>query len=318
MDEIKRPAFDPFDDLRELTQTDFEEFEFEDAPAQFTDPNSLFTDKLGQGGWKRGASQKREGGTAVHVMDDDGETSEIGKKLFSFTQAPKAFLDKMKLSTESHYSVVFLITLGILSASVSVSMDIAIFNLRLAHRLWMHLGTSLVAQYFLWISFSITVLLTGVGITKFLAPQAAGSGIPEMKCIISGSLLKGVLAPKAMITKALGITMALGSGMILGKEGPFIHLTCIMANQLARLPVFHMIRTNEQLLQVVIGAACATGVAAHFGAPVGGVLFSIEVTSSYYPTRNYFYAFVGQRQQQLDGDIYGILISEHRDFYRIF
>jgi len=38
------------------------------------------------------------------------------------------------------------------------------------------------------------------------------------------------------------------------------------------------------------GAAC--GVSGNFGSPVGGVLFSIEVTSTYYPVRNYMFAYV--------------------------
>ncbi len=46
-------------------------------------------------------------------------------------------------------------------------------------------------------------------------------------------------------------------------------------------------------MHIMLGAACATGVASHFGSPVGGVLFSIEVTSTYYPVRNYWYSFIG-------------------------
>jgi H+/Cl- antiporter ClcA len=38
------------------------------------------------------------------------------------------------------------------------------------------------------------------------------------------------------------------------------------------------------------GAAC--GVSGNFGSPLGGVLFSIEVTSTYYPVRNYMFAYV--------------------------
>jgi len=102
-----------------------------------------------------------------------------------------------------------------------------------------------------------------------------------------------VLSSRALIAKFLGITLALGSGIIVGKEGPFIHLTAIIANQLVRLPYFEAIRKSDSLMQIMLGAACATGVASHFGAAVGGVLFSIEITSTYYPTRNYWYAYLG-------------------------
>ncbi len=42
----------------------------------------------------------------------------------------------------------------------------------------------------------------------------------------------------------------------------------------------------------MFAAAAAVGVASNFGSPIGGVLFSIEVTSTYYPLRNYWFAFV--------------------------
>lgn len=46
------------------------------------------------------------------------------------------------------------------------------------------------------------------------------------------------------------------------------------------------------MMQQLLAAACAIGVAANFGSPFGGLLFSIEVTSTYYPIRNYYYSFV--------------------------
>lgn len=41
----------------------------------------------------------------------------------------------------------------------------------------------------------------------------------------------------------------------------------------------------------MLSAACAVGVACTFSAPVGGVLFSIEVTSVYFAVRNYWRGF---------------------------
>ena len=41
----------------------------------------------------------------------------------------------------------------------------------------------------------------------------------------------------------------------------------------------------------MLSAACAGGLASVFGAPIGGVLFSIEVTSTYYAVTNYWTAF---------------------------
>lgn len=49
----------------------------------------------------------------------------------------------------------------------------------------------------------------------FLFP---GSGIPEMKTILRGVVLKEYLTFKTFVAKVIGLTCALGSGMPLGKE----------------------------------------------------------------------------------------------------
>ena len=43
----------------------------------------------------------------------------------------------------------------------------------------------------------------------------------------------------------------------------------------------------------MLAAACAVGVVATFGTPIGGVLFSVEVTAVYYLVGNLWKAFVG-------------------------
>lgn len=47
---------------------------------------------------------------------------------------------------------------------------------------------------------------------------SSGSGIPEMKTILRGVVLKEYLTCKAFAAKAVGLTAALGSGMPVGKE----------------------------------------------------------------------------------------------------
>lgn len=46
----------------------------------------------------------------------------------------------------------------------------------------------------------------------------SGSGIPEMKTILRGVVLKEYLTLKTFVAKVIGLTCALGSGMPLGKE----------------------------------------------------------------------------------------------------
>lgn len=52
------------------------------------------------------------------------------------------------------------------------------------------------------------------------------------------------------------------------------------------LKFFRKLKRAEYERNSLLAAACASGIATAFGAPFGGVLFSIEVTSTYYPVKN--------------------------------
>ncbi|MGH0128182.1 UNVERIFIED_CONTAM: hypothetical protein FKN15_044830 [Acipenser sinensis] len=60
------------------------------------------------------------------------------------------------------------------------------------------------------------------------------SGIPEMKTILRGVVLKEYLTFKTFVAKVIGLTCALGSGMPLGKEGPFVHIASLCAALLSK------------------------------------------------------------------------------------
>ena len=49
--------------------------------------------------------------------------------------------------------------------------------------------------------------------------MAAGSGIPEIKTILSGFVIPNFLDFKVLAVKAIGATFAVATGMCLGKEG---------------------------------------------------------------------------------------------------
>jgi chloride channel 2 len=54
---------------------------------------------------------------------------------------------------------------------------------------------------------------------------------------------------------------------------------------------FKKLMLNDARRLEILASACAVGVASDFGAPIGGVLFSIEVTSTYFAVRNYWRGF---------------------------
>uniref|UniRef100_A0A8C4F7G6 Chloride channel protein 2 n=1 Tax=Dicentrarchus labrax TaxID=13489 RepID=A0A8C4F7G6_DICLA len=193
---------------------------------------------------------------------------------------------------------IFLILLGLLMALVSWVVDFCIAICLQAQK-WMYggLDSNVFLQYLAWVTYPVVLITFSAGFTQILAPQAVGSGIPEMKTILRGVVLKEYLTFKTFVAKVIGLTCALGSGMPLGKEGPFVHIASLCAALLSKfMSLFGGIyeepwTKNESRNIEMLAAACAVGVGCCFAAPIGGVLFSIEVTSTFFAVRNYWRGF---------------------------
>ncbi|CAE7835848.1 clh-3, partial [Symbiodinium sp. KB8] len=188
------------------------------------------------------------------------------RQLLSLLAAPSSWL--------------FLVTLGVAAAGMGSAFDAASRAL-----LGARLGASTppsaqgAAIWSLW-----TVAFAAVALAcVFLGSRRAeGSGVPQLKSLLAGTDLSSFLDLSVALPKALGSLAAHASGLSVGKEGPFVHLTALFARHLWRLPGFAPIRNSPGLQRQMLGAAVAAGVTAVFGTPVGGVLFSIEVTATYY------------------------------------
>ncbi|EMC98747.1 hypothetical protein BAUCODRAFT_65114 [Baudoinia panamericana UAMH 10762] len=118
---------------------------------------------------------------------------------------------------------------------------------------------------------------------------AAGSGVAEVKVILSGFVLHGYLGLRTLIAKTIGLILSVASGLSIGKEGPYVHIATCIGNIACRL--FAKYRTNDGKRREVLSASAAAGVAVAFGAPIGGVLFSLEEVSYYFPPKTLFRTF---------------------------
>ena len=139
----------------------------------------------------------------------------------------------------------------------------------------------------------INVLFVGIAtsLVSFVEPVAAGSGIPELKSYLNGTNYLRLLRLKTLICKLIGVTFSVSGGLIIGKEGPMVHSGAVLAANLSHLTgmrkhgwassFVHRFRNDRDKRDFVSGGAAA-GVAAAFGAPIGGVLFSLEEAASYW------------------------------------
>uniref|UniRef100_A0A6Q2YMZ0 Chloride channel, voltage-sensitive 1a n=1 Tax=Esox lucius TaxID=8010 RepID=A0A6Q2YMZ0_ESOLU len=185
---------------------------------------------------------------------------------------------------------IFLVLLGISMALVSWTMDYTSAKSLQAYK-WIHweLKDNVLLQYLAWVSYPMALIMFASLFCHLVAPQAIGSGIPELKTILRGVVLKEYLTFRAFVAKVIGLTAGLGSGMPVGKEGPFVHIASICAAVLSRLMTFFSgVDQSPYCYTDILTVGCAVGVGCCFGTPLGGVLFSIEVTSTYFAVRNYW------------------------------
>ncbi|KAG9482721.1 hypothetical protein GDO78_011393 [Eleutherodactylus coqui] len=189
----------------------------------------------------------------------------------------------------------FLFALGVIMALISFSMDFTVSKLLNAQRwLQQELGDNTLLRYLSWVVYPIALIAFSTGFAQSITPHSGGSGIPELKTILTGVILEEYLTIKNFGAKVVGLTCTLsaGSAMFLGKVGPFVHLSSMIAAYLGRMrtsvtgPYENKSKEHEMLV-----AAAAVGVSTVFGAPISGVLFSVEVMSSHFAVRNYWRGF---------------------------
>ncbi|KAJ1304852.1 hypothetical protein OPQ81_005985 [Rhizoctonia solani] len=132
-------------------------------------------------------------------------------------------------------------------------------------------------RYLVYVLLAMLFSLISAHLVDSFAKYAAGSGISEIKCIISGFVMQGYLGLSTLIIKSLTLPLVIASGLNVGKEGPSVHVACCVGNVVARM--FRRFSRSQGKMREILTAASAAGVAVAFGSPIGGVMFSIEEMS---------------------------------------
>ncbi len=112
-------------------------------------------------------------------------------------------------------------------------------------------------------------LLAGLLLWR-LVPEARGSGISAVMEALS--LRGGRMRGRVIIGKLAASSLALGTGNSGGREGPIVQIGAAAGSLLGRLADL-----PEDRVRSLIAAGAAGGIAASFNAPIGGMLFALEV-----------------------------------------
>src|SRR5471030_2205728 len=118
--------------------------------------------------------------------------------------------------------------------------------------------------------FSAMLAMCGYYLVRRFAPEAGGSGIPE----IEGALeeLRPVRWWRVIPVKFFGGMGTLGAGMVLGREGPTVQMGANVGKMM--VDIFRL--RSAEARHSLLATGAAAGLSAAFNAPLAGILFIIE------------------------------------------
>lgn len=114
------------------------------------------------------------------------------------------------------------------------------------------------------------MVTVAVFLTRRFAPEAAGSGIQHIEGTMKGSL-PPIRWQRVLPVKFIGGLFAMIPGLVLGREGPSIHLGGALGAMVGRYA-----RITDEHRHALTAAGAGAGLTVAFNAPVGGILLVAE------------------------------------------
>ncbi|CAD7698711.1 unnamed protein product [Ostreobium quekettii] len=180
-------------------------------------------------------------------------------------------------------------TIGAFTGFVGYCLYLAINYVSMAkHQIFWRFTAGL--SWFLNTSMSVGLAFCAAWTVVFVAPAAAGSGVPEVMAFLNGLNIPKVFNIRTFLVKLVSTCLAVSSGLPVGPEGPMIHIGAAIGAGLSQthsttlgldLEVFERFR-NPKDKRDFVTAGAAVGAAVAFEAPIGGLLFAFEEVASFW------------------------------------
>ncbi len=135
-------------------------------------------------------------------------------------------------------------------------------------------------------SMYVVILFPAIGglvaglIARWAPPDARGHGVPDViKAVIArGGYMRSSLA----FFKTAISAFSIGSGGGAGREGPIVQIGAVIGSSVGQF-----FRMSSDQLRTLVGSGAAGGIAAIFNAPLGGVMFALEIIMGGFNVRTF-------------------------------
>ena len=175
------------------------------------------------------------------------------------------------------------VLLGILTGIVGTAFRLGVSRGFARYARLVALGDHSSVLGWLLAAISGAVMVSGAAfLTRRFAPETAGSGVQEIEGILGG-LRPPMRWARVLSVKFFGGLLAMSAGLVLGREGPSIHIGGALGAALAKRQRLPNDREN-----ILVGGGAAAGLGVAFDAPIGGVLFAMEEIRRDFPLTTTF------------------------------
>ncbi|MDN3702040.1 H(+)/Cl(-) exchange transporter ClcA [Vibrio artabrorum] len=187
-------------------------------------------------------------------------------------KVPRGAINQFLSRDKASISVLFLACIvGVLAGLVGSYFEIAVHFISETRTDWLKDEiTNFVPLWFAAFVISAILAFIGYFLVHRFAPEASGSGIPEIEGAMDN--MRPVRWWRVLPIKFFGGLGALGSGMVLGREGPTVQ----MGGNIGRMVTDIFRLKDDDSRHTLLASGAAGGLAAAFNAPLAGILFVVE------------------------------------------
>jgi CIC family chloride channel protein len=137
-----------------------------------------------------------------------------------------------------------------------------------------------------WLGGAYVIVLPALGLVvvafviRHWAPETQGTGVPEVMFALRKQ--GGRIRPRVAAIKALTAALCIGSGGSVGREGPIVQIGAAVGSTVAQV-----LGLGSRQVRLLLACGAAAGVGGTFNAPMGGVIFAMEVILGNFGARSF-------------------------------